>query len=112
MHSLTRVTNESILVSGMRNTPRVSALAATGLLLASAFIADAAGEQQRTLSFSAVPLSPSQGIVAIELTITCGRLATIHILNDWGVHVECPVGDCRLQSSYILQPAATRASRR
>ena len=55
-----------------------------------------AREQRKTLSFGSVPLGPNERIVMIEIVLTNGRFVTVHIPNDWEVHVEGPIGDCKL----------------
>ena len=55
-----------------------------------------AREQQKTVSFTSVPLGPNERIVMIEIGLRNGRFVTVHIPNDWEVHVEGPIGDCRL----------------
>jgi hypothetical protein len=73
---------------------RVSVCAA--LTLSVTLAATYAREQQKTLSFGSVSLGPNERIVMIEITLTNGRFVTVHIPNDWEVHVEGPIGDCSL----------------
>src|SRR5206468_1071342 len=78
----------------MNVASRVSVCAAVTLALTIA--AAQAREQQKTLFFGSVPLGPNERIVMIEIALTNGRFVTVHIPNDWEVHVEGPIGDCRL----------------
>src|SRR5437660_12598805 len=55
-----------------------------------------AREQQKTLSFGSVALAPKERIVMIEISLTNGRFVTVHIPSDWEIHVEGPIGDCKL----------------
>jgi hypothetical protein len=79
----------------MRVAPRLNVFAAITFLVASAPVLHAR-EQQRVLSFGLVPLAPKERIVAIEISLTNARFVTVHIPNDWGVHVEGPIGNGRL----------------
>ena len=73
---------------------RVSVCAA---LILSVTVASAhAREQRKTLSFSSVPLGPNERIVMVEIALRNGRFVTVHIPNDWEIHIENPIGDCRL----------------
>jgi len=91
----------------MSITPRVSVLAVT--FLVASLAAAHAREQQWTLSFGSVALAPNERIVAIEISLTDGRFVTVHIPNDWGIHVEGPIGDCRLAAQCGHSGSALRS---
>jgi hypothetical protein len=80
-----------------RRTLRLSILPVITLLIASSAVVHAR-DQQRVLSFTSVALAPKERIVAIEISLTSARFLTVRIPNDWGLHVEGPLGDCRLSA--------------
>jgi len=82
----------------MSTAPCLRVLVAAAFLVASASVIQAR-EHQRVLSFGSVALGPKERIVAIEIKLTNARFVTVHIPNDWGVHVEGPIGACKLTAS-------------
>jgi hypothetical protein len=92
----------------MSITSRVGVLAAVAVFVASLAAAHAR-EHQQTLSFRSVALAPNERIVAIEISLTDGRFVTVHIPNDWGIHVEGPIGDCRLAGQCGHSSSALRS---
>jgi hypothetical protein len=96
------------VVRRMTATSRMSVVAAVTFFVASLAAAHS-GEQQRTLSFGSIALAPNEHIVAIEINLTDGRFVTVHIPNDWGVHVEGPIGDCRLAAECGHSGSALRS---
>ena len=79
----------------MSSASRIRVCATLTFFVATLAVAQAR-EQWKMLWFGSVALGPNQRIIAIEIGLTDGRFVTVHIPDDWGIHVDGPIGDCNL----------------